>query len=67
MSDDDFTSTQKIGRHQKYADPVARQKAYRDRMKAAGFREVKKMVRDVRDIDKHLVSNIIDLSKVSRR
>lgn len=67
MTDDSGSTIKKPGRPQKYTDSAARQKAYRVRMKAAGFREVKTMVRDVRDIDRQLVSDIIDLSKVSQR
>jgi hypothetical protein len=67
MTDDSGSTTNKPGRPQKYADSAARQKAYRARMKDAGFREVKKMIRDVRDIDRKLVSDIIDLSKVTHR
>lgn len=67
MADDAGAETKKLGRPHKYENSAARQKAYRARMKAAGFREVKKMVRDVRDIDRKLVSDIIDLSKVSHR
>ena len=67
MAGDISSAPQKIGRPKKYADSAARQKAYRVRLKEAGFREIKKMVRDVRDMDKPSVSDIIDLSKVPRR
>ena len=67
MTSDSSSTIPKIGRPKKYADSAARQKAYRMRLKEAGFREIKKMVRDVRDMDKPLVSDIIDLSKVSCR
>jgi hypothetical protein len=67
MENDMTTAAKKSGRPQKYADSAARQKAYRERMKAAGFREVKTMVKDMRDIDKPLVSDIIDLSQVRHR
>ena len=67
MQNDMATATKKPGRPQKYADSAARQKAYRERLKAAGFREVKTMVKDVRDIDKPLVSDVIDLSQVRYR
>lgn len=54
------------GRPRQHADSAARQKAYRARQKAAGMREVKTMVRDVRNASKPLQSDIIDLSQVRR-
>lgn len=56
----------KAGRPRQHADAAARQKAYRERQKEAGMREVKVMVRDVRNALKPLQSDIIDLSAVSR-
>lgn len=67
MTDDMRTVTPKSGRPRKYEDSAARQKAYRVRIKMAGFREVKKIIKDVRDIERKLVSDIIDLSKVQYR
>ena len=67
MTESINTTTKKSGRPKKYEDSAARQKAYRVRLKAAGFREIKKIVRDVRDRDKPLVSDIIDLSKFMPR
>lgn len=54
----------KRGRPAKHADAAARQKAYRERKKAEGLREVKVWTKDVRDADQVLRSNIIDLSEV---
>lgn len=64
---DDTTATKNAGRPRKHADAAARQKAYRERLKAAGMREIKTMVRDVRDSAKPLHSDIIDLSMITRR
>lgn len=52
-----------VGRPRKFANDAERQKAHRERQKAAGLREIKTMVRDVRP-GKKLQSNIIDLSEV---
>lgn len=52
------------GRPAKHADAAARQKAYRERKKAEGMREVKSWTKDVRDTDQVLRSDIIDLSEV---
>jgi len=54
----------KRGRPAKHADAAARQKAYRERKKAEGMREVKVWMKDVRDADQTLRSDIIDLSEV---
>lgn len=53
------------GRPAKHADAAARQKAYRERLKERGMREVKRVVRDVRGTAP-LVSEVIDLSEVRR-
>lgn len=53
-----------VGRPRKYADPAARQRAYRQRLKEQGKRVVSRVVRDVRDVEKPLVSDVIDLSQV---
>ena len=53
------------GRPAKHADAAARQKAYRERLKERGMREVKRVVRDVRGTAP-LVSDVIDLSEVRR-
>ena len=67
MADDLGSTIKKNGRPKIYVDSAARQKAYRVRMKEAGFREIKNMVRDVRDLNKPLASDIIDLSEYLRR
>ncbi|WP_144372718.1 hypothetical protein [Vogesella urethralis] len=54
----------KRGRPAKYANAAARQKAYRERKKDEGMREVKVWTRDVRDEEQTLQSDIIDLSEV---
>lgn len=64
MVGDSTTLEKKRGRPQKYVDAAARQKAYRERLRLAGMREVKTMVRDVRDSSKPLQSDVIDLSMV---
>jgi hypothetical protein len=43
-------TTAKRGRPAKHASAAARQKAYRERQKAQGLREVKRYVRDVREV-----------------
>lgn len=53
-----------VGRPRKYANAAERQKAYRARLKAQGKRVVSRVVRDVRDTEKPLVSDVIDLSEV---
>ncbi|MCG9080962.1 hypothetical protein [Laribacter hongkongensis] len=57
-------SMRKRGRPAKHVDAAARQKAYRERKKAEGMREVKTWTKDVRDADQVLRSDIIDLSEV---
>jgi hypothetical protein len=52
------------GRPRKHGTAATRQKAYRERLKALGMREVRVMVRDVRGTAKPLCSDIIDLSRV---
>ncbi len=54
----------KRGRPAKYANAAARQKAYRERKKDEGMREVKVWTRDVRDEEQTLQSDIIDLTEV---
>lgn len=54
----------KRGRPSKHANAAAKQKAYRERQKEKGFREVK---RYVRNIDAPLFSDVIDLSEVRQR
>lgn len=54
------------GRPASHTDAAARQKAYRERLKAKGMRVVSRIVRDVRDDTKPLQSDIIDLSEVKR-
>lgn len=56
----------KVGRPAKYESAAERQKAYRERLKAKGMRLISKYVRDVRDTETPLVSNVIDLSAVRR-
>lgn len=51
----------KRGRPPKHANAAAKQKAYRERQKAKGLREVKRFVLDV---DAPLSSDVIDLSAV---
>jgi len=51
----------KRGRPSKHINAAAKQKAYRERQKEKGLREVK---RYVRDIDAPLSSDVIDLSEV---
>ena len=55
------------GRPRVYENQAVRQKAYRDRLKAKGLREVKQWVKDVRDTDKVLTSEVIDLSMMKRK
>lgn len=54
----------KRGRPRVHADAAAKQKAYRQRLKARGMRVVRRVVRDTRDASTPLNSDIIDLSKV---
>ena len=53
-----------VGRPKQYASAAARQKAYRERLKAEGKRVVSRVVRDVRDESQPLVSDVLDLSQV---
>jgi TRAP-type C4-dicarboxylate transport system substrate-binding protein len=55
------------GRPKQHANAAERQKAYRERLKAAGMREVKTMIKDVRNAEKPLTSELIDLSAVRNR
>lgn len=52
------------GQPKKHADQAAKQKAYRERLKADGKRVISRVVLDVRDESKPLTSDIIDLSAV---
>lgn len=45
------------GRPRLHADAAARQKAYRKRLKERGLREVKRIVRDERDLELQLSDN----------
>ena len=53
-----------VGRPKQYESAAERQKAYRQRLKDQGKRVVSKVVRDVRDDTKPLVSDVLDLSAV---
>lgn len=53
-----------VGRPRQYASPAERQRAYRARLKEQGKRVVTRVVRDVRDGQKPLVSDVLDLSQV---
>jgi hypothetical protein len=55
------------GRPRQHADQAAKQKAYRERLKAEGKRVITHVVADMRDTEKPLTSDIIDLSAVRRR
>lgn len=55
------------GRPKQHADQAARQKAYRERLKAAGKRVLSVVVTDTRDKTKALTSDVIDLSEVKRK
>lgn len=57
-------SVKKRGRPAKHVNAAARQKAYRERKKLEGMREIKHWVKDVRDNEQMLISDIIDLSEV---
>lgn len=54
----------KRGRPPVHANAAAKQKAYRERLKSRGMREVRRVVRDCRDSGTPLRSDIIDLSEV---
>jgi len=58
-------SGRSVGRPAVYASAAERQKAYRERRKVAGFREVRRVVRDTRP-GEQIKSDIIDLSAVSK-
>lgn len=55
------------GQPKKHADQAAKQKAYRERLKAEGKRVISRVVLDVRDESKPLTSDIIDLSAMRSR
>lgn len=50
------------GRPKKYATVAERQKAYRERLKANGFRVVSKVVKDTRNESQPLTDDVVDLS-----
>jgi hypothetical protein len=54
----------KRGRPPVHSNAAAKQKAYRERLKARGLREVRRVVRDCRDDSVTLHSDVIDLSEV---
>lgn len=56
--------TRKGGRRRVHADAAARQHAYRQRLRARGYREVTRVVRDVQPLQP-LESDVIDLSATS--
>ena len=58
------TQPKRRGPAPKYANQAERQRAYRERLKERGLREVRHIVRDVRDTEAPLESDIIDLSEV---
>lgn len=60
-------ATKQRGRPKQHADQAAKQKAYRERLKAFGRRVVSRTVADVRDTMVPLRSDIIDLSQVSQK
>lgn len=55
-----------LGRPRQYNSNAERQKAYRERRKAAGYRTISRVVLDVRDESAPLRSDVIDLSAVRR-
>lgn len=55
------------GRPKQYATAAERQAAYRARLKERGLRVVSHVVRDVRDTEQPLHSDVIDLSEVRRK
>lgn len=57
------TEPPRRGRPAKYGSAAERQKAYRERLKEQGKREIKRIVRDVRE-PQPLRSDVIDLSEV---
>lgn len=56
----------KVGRPAKYESAAEKQKAYRERLKTKGMRLISRYVRDVRNTEIPLVSDVIDLSAVRR-
>lgn len=62
----DEKDEKKRGRPAKYATAAERQKAYRQRLKEAGYREIKRTVIDVRDESQPLSSKLIDLSAIKK-
>lgn len=56
----------KRGRPAKYSSNAERQKAYRERLKEQGRREIKRIVLDVRAEVQTLRSDVIDLTEVRR-
>ena len=60
----DLGAPRSVGRPRQYANAAERQRAYRQRLKEQGKRVVSRVVRDVRDVEKPLVSDVLDLSQV---
>lgn len=60
----DLGASRGVGRPRQYANAAERQRAYRQRLKEQGKRVVSRVVRDVRDEEKPLVSDVLDLSQV---
>lgn len=52
------------GRPRQHADKAAKQRAYRERLKASGKRVLSVVVTDTRDESRPLTSDVIDLSEV---
>ncbi len=60
----DAAAPRSVGRPKQYESAAERQKAYRQRLKEQGKRVVSRVVRDVRNEAKPLVSDVLDLSQV---
>lgn len=52
------------GRPRKHADAAAKQKAYREKLKADGKRVISRVTLDMRDETKPLHSEVLDLSVI---
>lgn len=66
QTNNNITATTR-GRPKKYATAAERQAAYRARLKERGLRIVSNVVRDVRNKEKPLHSDVIDLSEVRQK
>jgi len=66
QNDTPTTAQRGPGRPRQHESAAARQKAYRERLKAAGKRVITRVVRDTRE-GAPLRSDVIDLSEVRRR